>query len=281
MINVWLSMIIHQMKGDIFMATKFQDNRIPVVKRAENKIYRKMGSGKLMEILADGFPIKKVKFNFVSFDVSKPEGSRSLDTIAFWLDFEDALRLSNDILSGRYAKIFYEDIKKAEKDKKEGREHPQCTPFVKLGGTNAETLRQRNQERPDNKALSRVIKLTKGKLYLLTATTGPGRVGDKGQITPDGKPEKTIMIGLSDDELKEMALMIRMHLYAYTAATYLRAANSTEAFELAQLEGEHTEEAAEQAQLQKQAKELVDAGVISDLSAVNIDEEINEDALPF
>jgi hypothetical protein len=264
--------------------TKTFQDRTPSVKSAENKIYKKTSKGRLMEILADGFSIKKLKINFISFDETKPEGSRITDSIVFWLSFEDALILSNDVLSGRYAKIFAADAEQAKKDKTEGKPHNACVPFLRLGGTNATILRERGTPRADGKCVSRTLKLTKGKHYLITAASGPGKVTDNGLISPDGKPEKQIMIGMTSDEIKEMALMIKMHLYAYTAAAYMRAAEVTKEIERAQLEGETETYAVidtEKKEMQRQTKELVEAGIIPDLASVNMNEEITEDMLPF
>lgn len=264
--------------------TKTFQDRTPSVKSAENKIYKKTSNGRLMEILADSFTIKKLRFNFISFDETKPEGSRITDSIVFWLSFEDALILSNDILSGRYAKIFAVDAEQAKKDKAKGKPHYDCVPFERFAGTNAIALKERGMSRPDGKSLSRTLKLKKEKYYLLTAAKGPGKVADNGSVKPDGKPEKQIMIGMTSDEIKKMALMIKMHLYAYTTATYMRAADMTKELERAQLEGEtesYTLINVKTREMQEKTEELVDAGVIPDVAAVNMNEEITEDMLPF
>lgn len=54
----------------------------------------------------------------------------------------------------------------------------------------------------------------------MTVTQGAGKSQPNGIITPEGKPEVTIRVACSADNLKGLALSLKAHIEAYFAACY-------------------------------------------------------------
>ena len=130
--------------------------------------------------------------------------------------------------------INFKDVDDLEKLYKEVLAVPGITPvqgadaplFIEMGGTSAEKLKAQDKARPDGAAESRQFKLMIGskKRYLLTAESGPGKSNEKGLIVPTykGKADVNILVGMDEDEIKEFALKLKMHINSFTSAKYTR-----------------------------------------------------------
>lgn len=78
------------------------------------------------------------------------------------------------------------------------------------------------KNRTDGKAESRTLSAQLGtnKPIALVASSGPGNVNDKGLIVPE-KPEHSVFITLSAEDIREVALMIKCNVEAYIQYEHL------------------------------------------------------------
>lgn len=160
------------------------------------QVYRVDGKNCFLEVLCDALSIDKVSLNFVYYDKDKPAGQREQGKVKIYMEIFQAATLSGDILSGRIAGL----AEKSKKDAvKEGEKYPKPV-FTLLGGTAAKNT-------PNNQAVSRQFRLSPGsvKPYVVEAISGPGVEQPNGLITPNGKPEVAIRVGLEVEKLKELA----------------------------------------------------------------------------
>ncbi|WP_242247862.1 hypothetical protein [Bacillus cereus group sp. BfR-BA-01328] len=180
------------------------------------QIIRFDGRDCFMEVLNTGFDIGKVYMNFISYDQNKKAGERYTAKIPIYMDIDKFLVLSADIMSGKIHKL-------AENEKAKGAKYPGKI-FDDMGGTPAESLKQRGKEREDGMSESRVLKLFPGsKLpFLFQAELGKGEKNDKGLIVPryGTSPEQLVRIPMQGDDLKRFALVVKTHIDAYITAKY-------------------------------------------------------------
>lgn len=201
---------------------------IPQISTPTTRVYRADGKDCFVEVTSDACAIGKFKFTFKSYDASKPAGQRSKATIQMYLDIADALLLSANILSGKYAKAVTDEKRKYEEAKAKNETYFQTPVFLRMGGVSAAKLKIQGKERPDKMSLSRQIKLMGGMkaMFVLQAEQGPGEESDKGLIVPrygpkqGTKPEQYIMVPLDEDNAKKLALMIQLFANAYASAQY-------------------------------------------------------------
>lgn len=182
----------------------------------KTQIIRKDGKNCLMEVNTQSFSIDKLQFVFSNYNPNRPKGQRTTDRVVIYMDFPAALEFAQSILDGRLSKQLVEASKKFEQSKK---------PWDKdvvlaMGGT------PNPKNRTDGKAESRIMKAqlgTKNPIALI-ASTGPGVVNDKGLITPEkgSKTDHSVMLTLSAKDIREVALMIRMHIQAYLQSEYVK-----------------------------------------------------------
>ena len=87
---------------------------------------------------------------------------------------------------------------------------------ISMGGT------AHPKNRTDGKAESRTLSAQLGtnKPIALVASSGPGNVNDKGLIVPE-KPEHSVFITLSAEDIREVALMIKCNVEAYIQYEHL------------------------------------------------------------
>lgn len=185
----------------------------------QKQIIRIDGTNVFVEVMNDAFPIGKVRFNFIEYDVSKPKKHRIQKNVSIYVDIADMLLLIHDGLSGRLNVI-------AERLREEAKRRnvPCKEAWVHLGGVSSETLKKRNQPRPDGMALSRRMRLVPGnkKPWVLIAETGPGKEFQTGLIAMAGKPEVQVLVPLSDENLKHLLLMTQVHIQGFVASMYLQ-----------------------------------------------------------
>lgn len=178
----------------------------------KTQIIRKDGKDCLMEVNTQAFSIGKVKLVFAKYDPNKPKGQRTTARIEIYLDFSTALEFSQSILDGRLSKLLVEANKKFEQTQKPWDKNVS----ISMGGT------AHPKNRTDGKAESRTLSAQLGtnKPIALVASSGPGNVNDKGLIVPE-KPEHSVFITLSAEDIREVALMIKCNVEAYIQYEHL------------------------------------------------------------
>ena len=178
----------------------------------KTQIIRKDGKDCLMEVNTQSFTIGKVQFVFAKYDPNKPQGQRTTDRIVIYLDFSTALEFSQSILDGRLSKLLVEANNKFKQTQKPWDKNVS----ISMGGT------AHPKNRTDGKAESRTLSAQLGtnKPIALVASSGPGNVNDKGLIVPE-KPEHSVFITLSAEDIREVALMIKCNVEAYIQYEHL------------------------------------------------------------
>lgn len=178
----------------------------------KTQIIRKDGKDCLMEVNTQSFTIGKVQFVFAKYDPNKPQGQRTTDRIVIYLDFATALEFSQSILDGRLSKLLVEANNKFKQTQKPWDKNVS----ISMGGT------AHPKNRTDGKAESRTLSAQLGtnKPIALVASSGPGNVNDKGLIVPE-KPEHSVFITLSAEDIREVALMIKCNVEAYIQYEHL------------------------------------------------------------
>lgn len=178
----------------------------------KTQIIRKDGKDCLMEVNTQAFSIGKVKLVFAKYDQNKPKGQRTTARIEIYLDFSTALEFSQSILDGRLSKLLVEANNKFKQTQKPWDKNVS----ISMGGT------AHPKNRTDGKAESRTLSAQLGtnKPIALVASSGPGNVNDKGLIVPE-KPEHSVFITLSAEDIREVALMIKCNVEAYIQYEHL------------------------------------------------------------
>lgn len=164
-----------------------------------------------LKVKGNSFHIGKVLFSFVEFDAHTKKLQKSVDC---YMGLEESLIFCHDVLSGKLPKL-------AATEKAKGEKFPKPIWYSPLGGVNEQKAKERNL-RSDGKAISRSFNLAAGAKadFVLTVTQGAGKSQPNGIITPEGKPEITIRVACSSDNLKGLALLLKAHIEAYFAAAY-------------------------------------------------------------
>lgn len=172
------------------------------------------GKDTFVEVLNNFFSIGKVGITFAKYDEKKPQGERMTDTITLYLDFEKALLLSKDILSGKIAAL-------AEKEKASGKRYPGAI-YTDMGGTSASALAAKGKAREDGGAESRQFKIQPGSKvpFMLVGERGRGEENATGLIVPKSSETK-VMVPFSVDDLKVLAIVLESHINAYRIARYV------------------------------------------------------------
>ncbi|WP_368262603.1 hypothetical protein [Clostridium disporicum] len=186
-----------------------------MAKMLNKQILKLDGKDTFFEIMANAFGIDKVQINFRKYDDSQEKGSKITQSVDIFIDIPEALVLSQDILSGKIAQL-------AKTEKAKGAKYP-AQIWQTMGGVNAEKAKTRGL-RTDGMALSRVLKIVPGlkQPFVFTAESGKGEENDKGLIVPryGTTPENRIMVAVTDEQLKQIALLIQTHVQAYYCAQY-------------------------------------------------------------
>lgn len=151
------------------------DNK-PVSQDNWGQIIRKDAKGCFVEVRNDTFHLDKVHLQFVSYDTTKPKGSRYVNNISIYIDVPEFLALAQEAASGTLHM-------RMQQYKNAGNKDPL---YEHLGGTAAKYLTKYGRPRPDGKSLSRVVRLTVAAKsdYFLTADSGPGEENKTGLIVP-------------------------------------------------------------------------------------------------
>ena len=173
---------------------------IPEIKTIENDlIFETFGMGSRLNLL-NNLGIGRIGVFIQNFDAKT---NKETNRCTAFIKIPEALLLANDILSGKYASL--------TKNVTEGESEP---VFINYGGTDSEKA-----GRADHKPVCRCLTLTRrnGKWSLRIAEGAGKKTATNGFIF-DGKAEKIVYIGMNDDTLKQMALMIQNECLAYRVA---------------------------------------------------------------
>jgi len=164
-----------------------------------------------VKVKGNSFHINKTQFSFVEFDAQTKKLQKSVDC---YMGLEESLIFCQDVLSGKLPK-------KAAAEKAKGEQYPKPVWSSPLGGVNEQKARERKL-RTDGKAVSRSFNIAPGSRadFVITAMQGAGNSMPNGIIVPDGKPEVTIRVACTAENLKGLALSLKAHIEAYYAACY-------------------------------------------------------------
>lgn len=171
----------------------------------------------MVKFKGNALDIDRVQCSFIEFDARTHKLKSSVD---IYLDVGEALSLCQDIISGRIPKLA-----SAEKQRcaNEGVKYPSEVYTSPLGGVSEEKAKSRGL-RNDGKAISRLFKVSPGAKadFIFTAEQRAGHTDPKLKklIVPEGNPEITIRVACSAQQLKAMALTVKMHIEAFYAAKY-------------------------------------------------------------
>lgn len=204
---------------------------MPEYKQTNNQIIRKDGKNCFVEVLNNYFRFNKVAFNFVEYDPNAQKGNKFKNQVMIFMDFDVFLRVSHDFLVSKRipAQLAKSKADAEARSAKSGKtEYP--IPFVLVrGGTSEERLKARGAERPDGKALAKLLKLSPGFKFpcMFRAEQGPGKSNETGLIVPQyDKPEQMVQIGLSTEAIKELFITVETHVKSYISASVAESYNS-------------------------------------------------------
>ena len=184
--------------------------------RNPNQITRVDGKNVFFEVMNNCFSLGegKVQINFVEYDPNN--NNKQTKLIPIYMDFQDFLIIAQDVKSGRIAKY--------QADHKNDQYPYIIEEYTLMGGTSAKKLKEKGQERPDGKSLSRQFKLVVGKKFIFQAEMGVGHENEKGLIVPDYKTntaEAVVRVPMDAKALKGMILLVEKHIEAYISKGYM------------------------------------------------------------
>jgi hypothetical protein len=172
--------------------------------KVNTQLLRFDATNSFLEIEGDAYNIDHLRLGFITYDDKKEKGSRYTNNVDIYLEFAEALKLSELILSGRLVRV----LDKNKKDAAATGAYPK-EAFKSQGGTYAEKA-----NRKDKKDLSRIMFVENSTKYaaMFKAISGPGKADKKGLIVPEYKfnnPEQRVIIPMSEENLLEFALTIK------------------------------------------------------------------------
>lgn len=179
------------------------------------QIDRKDAKNCFIESLSDFFANGKVHFNFITYDLSRPENDRITNYVNIYIEADRFLEFCRKMESGELRYIIQQKISTGDNK-----------PIEEwLGGMSAKKLAESGRPRSDGMCLSRVAKLLCGNKsdFLFVADSGAGEQNAKGLIVPRfGKnPENHVAVSLSWESLAEMFLLTKEHYKAWLSSWYL------------------------------------------------------------
>lgn len=132
----------------------------------------------------DAFGIEKVRFQNFNYETKQ--------NIDCYLDFEEVALLANDAANGRL-------IKELETG----------TKTISMGGSKV-------SKNYDGAPESRIFSLAKSNANIfINMSRGKGKIGDKGQIVPDGPADLKIGVNMPIDKFRSMMIFTRDAVNAY------------------------------------------------------------------
>ena len=172
------------------------NNTIIEIKKNENNvIFETFGNHSRLE-LKNALSIGKFVIALQKFD----ESNKQTAFISAYLDTDVALVMANDILSGKYVR-----------------------DAAKTGSDIAEVFKSQGGSQKEDKIIYRDLTISKGRLWMFKAQECPGKVVEKGGYAPAGAATTTVSVGVSNETIKAIALMIQAEYTAYRTAQLLQA----------------------------------------------------------
>lgn len=179
------------------------------------QIIRKDAKNCFVESLNDAFKIGKIHFNFATYDLSRPSGSRQTNNVAIYIPVDEFMELHRKLICGQLNFILNQ--KKKNEDSK--------PIYQTLGGTSAKRLKEMKKSREDGKSVSRIASIIVGQKsdFLFVADSGPGEENEKGLIVPKfgNKPENHVAVSMTFDALSELILVTHAHYQAWLCSMYV------------------------------------------------------------
>lgn len=152
--------------------------KIKITKASTNKV--------VCNVYYDSFAIEKVRFQNANYT--------DKSSIDCYLDFEEVAFLANDAATGRL-------IKKLDAGEK----------IQYMTGS-------KSSKNYDGSPESRILSFAKsGDKIFINMSRGRGKLGDKGQIMPDGTPDLKIGVPMSVDKFRSMLIYADKWITAYLA----------------------------------------------------------------
>lgn len=207
-------------------------NPIKTIAEFYNKNEAK-NKGSLLKVYFDAFSIGKVRFSFAECDANMKRLSNQKTD--FYLDIDKALVLAEDITRNKLTKDILEEQKKNPKYTNPVRDFP--------SGVNAEKAKERGirkDGKPECVRLKISASILKDCDVCIMYESGPGKMVENGLIAPDysfGKAEKIIRIGAKWEEVRAMALQIKVQWQAYATSCAVMDAIAHEKFVRQQQKG--------------------------------------------
>lgn len=193
-------------------------------KAYSSQIARYDSKGAFVEILNCAFSIQKLQLNFCTYNTTTNTQTKKLP---IYMDIGKALLLSSEIKNN-----FFQMRVKRAKSKGTYKNTPitdYTSFFEDMGGINEDRVNAKfgniKKSFPwaeQGKSISRQFKIQAGKkaAWILRVEYGFGKSSDKGLIVPEGKPTEYINIPVTNENLKEMAILIETHYNAYLNQFY-------------------------------------------------------------
>jgi len=175
-------------------------------KKSIEQIVKVSTNNSFVEVLDSAFEIGKVMLRFAEYDLNKPKGERFTKEILIYMDIDEFECLAHNIKF----RFIDRDAAKAREMQKQGGYRFCREIYTDLGGTTVEKLARQNRSRADNKPESRQFKIVPGDKYpwMFQAESGAGKMLETGLIAPDGKPDTTIRIPMSDKDFRKLAIAV-------------------------------------------------------------------------
>jgi len=176
-----------------------------------DQVLRLDGNGCFAEILLGCLHLDKALVNFVQYNKGAEKGSRTQNTVGIFMNVLEAQVLSNDIMSGRLSAL----AKRERARVQEAREKYANAVFTKQGGTPA--------NRNNGQAIARVFEIAPGasKPWILCAKQGKAHETPEGLIVMDGRPDVTIRVPCTDDQLKLFATALQVTTNVWTQLRFV------------------------------------------------------------
>lgn len=171
-------------------------NYLPTVAAIEKEVFfETFGNKSRLELKNRSFNINKLSIGLQKFD----DNNKQTAFLNIYLDLDKALVLANDILFGRLQKLAgnSQDI--------------------------VEVYKQPGGSKKDGKILYRELSISKGRLWMIKGSEGPGKLTERtGGFAPDGKPTTSVSVGVDDNTIRAIALMIQNEYQAYRTAQWIK-----------------------------------------------------------
>lgn len=186
--------------------------------RLDKVIYEVNGKDTFVKVKNGSFQIEKAIFSFVKYD---PQTNKSLNSGDFYMDFENCMKLANDIERG----ILQRDMQKEiERMKAENAKYAKPVRQYQGGVT------KEKAKRTDGNALARIMTIEPGlkSAYVIKYMEGAGKLDDKNKlITPiwwsdkNTKADFMILVPCSSEDMEKLLVMLKTHISSYITSCYM------------------------------------------------------------